>query len=178
VQSGRPIAVRYPRGNGEGVNLKPEFQSLPLGKGEILREGQDLAVLAIGSTVHLALKAAALLEKEGIESVVVNARFAKPLDSELILGLAARTRRFVIIEENVLAGGFGSAVLDLLAKSGLSQVNVERIGLPDQFIEHGSPDILREKFDLYPAGIVRRVKAAFPELLIKKSLGRMEEIGK
>ncbi len=177
VQTGGPMAIRYPRGSGEGVTFKPDFQCLPVGKGEILREGQDLAILAIGSTVYPAMKAAALLEKEGIESTVVNARFAKPLDSELILSLASRIRRFVIVEENVLSGGFGSAVLDLLAKSGLSRVSVERIGLPDQFIEHGNPDIFRDKFDLNPSGIVRRVKTTFPELLIKHS-DQMEEIGK
>ena len=117
VKAGRPMAMRYPRGHGEGVELNPKLQTLEIGKGEILRDGADLAILAIGSMVYPALNAARLLSKEGIECSVVNARFAKPLDSELILRLARKTGRLVTVEENTLAGGFGSAVLELLAKS-------------------------------------------------------------
>jgi len=170
VNAGCPMAVRYPRGQGEGVVLSPEFRMLEIGKGEILKEGADLAILAIGSMVTPALNAARCLSEEGIDSAVVNARFAKPLDSELVLAMARKTRRLLTVEENALAGGFGSAVLELLAQARLNDVTVECIGLPDRFIEHGSPEILHEKFELNPAGIVRRVKTAFPELLIKKPL--------
>jgi 1-deoxy-D-xylulose-5-phosphate synthase len=178
VKAGRPMAVRYPRGYGEGVSLNPELHLLAVGKGEILKEGADLAVLAIGSTVYPALEAAKILAADNIDCGVINARFAKPLDSELILETARKTGRIITIEENALSGGFGSAVLDLLAKFKLCQVKVECLGLPDQFVEHGSPDLFRAKFDLDPEGIVRRAKSAFPELLVKKPLIRGKEDGR
>jgi 1-deoxy-D-xylulose-5-phosphate synthase len=167
IKAGQPMAIRYPRGYGEGVALKPDLQLLPIGKGEILKEGLDLAIIAIGSVVYPALNAARLLSDVGIDCAVINARFAKPLDSEMLLGQAKKTLKLVTVEENALAGGFGNAVLDWLAQAGLSQVKVECIGLPDQFIEHGSPELFRAKFDLDSAGIARRTKAAFPELLAK-----------
>ncbi len=166
VKAGRPMAVRYPRGQGEGVVLNPQWRTLEIGKGEILKNGIDLTIFAIGSMVYPALKAAKILSREGIEGGVVDARFAKPVDSELILGLAGKTRRLVTVEENTLNGGFGSAVLEILARAKLNQIKIECIGLPDQFIEHGSQELLRAKFDLDSAGIVRRIKAAFPELLV------------
>jgi 1-deoxy-D-xylulose-5-phosphate synthase len=98
---------------------------------------------------------------------VLNARFAKPLDSEMILGAAQQTSKVLIVEEGVLRGGFCSSVLDLLNRSGLKGVKAECIGLPDQFIEHGSPEIFRARYDLDAAGITRRIKTAFPELLKK-----------
>ena len=164
VKAGRPMSLRYPRGQGEAVEYDTNLKTLEIGKGEIIREGSDLAILAIGSTVYPALHAAGLLNQEGIESCVANARFAKPLDSEMILGLAQKTGRLVTVEENTLAGGFGSAVLELLASAGLSHIKVERLGLPDRFIEHGEVDLFRAEFDIDSSGIVRRVKAAFPEL--------------
>jgi 1-deoxy-D-xylulose-5-phosphate synthase len=170
VKTGRPMAVRYPRGLGNGIKLKPELELIPVGKGEILREGSDLAIIAIGSSVRPALEAADLLKLESVECTVVNARFAKPLDSELILGIAGKNNRLVTIEENALAGGFGSSVLNLLARSGMGQPKVECIGLPDRFIEHGSPELFRSKFDLDSNGIVRRIKAAFPEFGVKEPL--------
>ncbi|MBI4304623.1 MAG: 1-deoxy-D-xylulose-5-phosphate synthase, partial [Chloroflexi bacterium] len=130
VHSGQPMAVRYPRGNGLGVSLEPELKQLPIGKGEIVREGHDAAILAFGSTVYPALAAAALLASEGIDCAVVNARFAKPLDSELMLELAARTGRLLTVEEGALAGGFGSAVLEMLCNARLDGVKVECLGLP------------------------------------------------
>ena len=162
------MAVRYPRGNGEGVTLKPHFQQLPIGKGELLRDGEDLAILAIGSSVYPALAAADRLSKEGIQCAVANARFAKPLDTELILELASRTR-LVTVEENALAGGFGSAVTELLSNSELPTVKIECLGLPDQFIEHGTQEILRSMFSLDSDGIVQKIKASFPELFVTPS---------
>jgi 1-deoxy-D-xylulose-5-phosphate synthase len=167
VSAGQPMAIRYPRGRGEGVPLKPELAKLPIGKGELLREGQDLAILALGLTVHPALVAAERLAEEGISCAVANARFVKPLDAELVLELASKTKRLLTVEENALAGGFGSAVLELLGKAKLAEVRVECLGLPDTFIEHGSQKLFRSMFDLDAEGIARRVKTSFPELLAK-----------
>ncbi|MBX6423632.1 1-deoxy-D-xylulose-5-phosphate synthase [Thermosulfurimonas sp. F29] len=151
-----PVAVRYPRGSGAGVPLDDEFREIPRGKAELLREGTDLLILAVGNMVHPALKAAEKLDREGISAAVVNARFVKPLDEELISDLAARIRRVVTVEENVLAGGFGSAVAECLADRGI-KTNLKRIGLPDRFIEHGSPQILREKYGLTGEKIARQI---------------------
>jgi len=178
VRAGRPMAIRYPRGNGEGVKLDPELKLLEIGKGEILRTGSDLAILAIGSRVYPALKAAQTLADSGVSCAVINARFAKPLDSELILNYAGKTQRLITIEENALSGGFGSAVTDLLARSKVDHCKVECLGLPDRFIEHGSQEYFRAKYDLNATGIIRRIKIAFPDLKIKKPLTQLEEIGK
>jgi 1-deoxy-D-xylulose-5-phosphate synthase len=164
VKCGRPMAVRYPRGNGEGVVLQPGWRQLELGKGEMLKPGKDIAILAVGSMVYPALNAANILAAEGIDAAVFNARFVKPLDDQMISELALNTTRLLTIEENVLAGGFGSGVLDVLAKSRSSQVKVERMGLPDHFVEHGNLAFFRSQFDLDASGIARRVKSAFPEL--------------
>ncbi|MBV8085331.1 MAG: 1-deoxy-D-xylulose-5-phosphate synthase [Chloroflexi bacterium] len=141
------VAVRYPRGNGVEHPL-PFLQPIETGKSEVLRRGDDVAILAFGPLAYSALEAAASLEGRGIQSTVVNARFAKPLDEELILELAARTGRIVTVEEHVLPGGFGSAVLELLADRGLGSVRVNRVGLPDQFVEHGSPAQLQAKYGI------------------------------
>jgi 1-deoxy-D-xylulose-5-phosphate synthase len=166
VKASRPMAVRYPRGEGLGVHLRPDFEMLDIGKSELLRDGNDLAIIAIGSAVRPALSAAEELGRLGIDCSVVNARFAKPVDGDLILDLASRTRRVVTVEENVLAGGFGSAVLEVLQEAHLSGVRVECIGLPDRFIEHGTPELFHTMFNLDSPGIVMRVRAAFPELCI------------
>lgn len=163
VNCRRPMAVRYPRGKGVGVPLDEELRGLPIGKGETLRDGADLAIVAVGNMVATALEAARVLSDKGIETNVINARFVKPLDSSLIVNASMRTRRVVTIEENALAGGFGSAVLGLLEEQGVHGVSVLRIGLPDGFIEHGSQQIVRAKYGLDCQGIVSRVLAAFPE---------------
>jgi 1-deoxy-D-xylulose-5-phosphate synthase len=165
VGAGQPMAVRYPRGNGEGVSLR-SYSCLPIGKGEIIREGEDLAILAIGSAVYPALAAAERLAVEGIQCTVSNARYAKPLDSELILRLAAK-KRLLTVEENSLAGGFGSAVLELLSDARLDNVKVERLGLPDRFIEHGTQEIFRSLFNLDAEGISRYITASFPGLRVR-----------
>ncbi len=158
-----PVAVRYPRGSGLGVPLDNEFFELPLGKAEVLREGQDLLILAVGNMVHPALTAAEELARRGLSAAVVNARFVKPLDEELICELAAQTGRVVTVEENVLHGGFGSAVAECLADHGL-RVPLKRIGLPDKFIEHGAPQILRQKYGLTPEGLFKEIYAWISEL--------------
>ncbi|HLG69420.1 MAG TPA: 1-deoxy-D-xylulose-5-phosphate synthase [Chloroflexota bacterium] len=141
-----PVAVRYPRGNGLDDPL-PFQQPIALGKAEVLRHGSDVAIIALGPPLYWALETAARLDAQGVQATVVNARFAKPLDADLILELAARTGRIVTVEEHALAGGFGSAVLELLSERGLSgSVRVERIGLPDHFVEHGTPAQLLAKY--------------------------------
>jgi 1-deoxy-D-xylulose-5-phosphate synthase len=158
------MAVRYPRSAGVGVQLDTEFRSIPIGKGELLREGEDVAIIAIGSMVPPAMKAAQKLSTGGIEAAVVNARFAKPLDRELILEVAGRIRRVVTVEENTLNGGFGCSVADLLQRSDVGGIQVKSIGLPDEFIEHGPQAILRSRYGLDAEGIARQVQAFFPTL--------------
>jgi 1-deoxy-D-xylulose-5-phosphate synthase len=150
-----PIALRYPRGTGEGVDLEAAPIPLAIGKAELLEQGDDAAILAIGRGVPEALKAAQQLAARGIRAAVVNCRFVKPLDQELIIDLARRVPRVVTVEENVLQGGFGSAVLELLSDEGLAPVAVERIGVPDRFVEHGPVQLLRAKYGLDAAAIVK-----------------------
>jgi len=154
VEHPGPIALRYPRGQGLGVNFSPTLRRLPIGKAEVVREGEDLLILAVGASVNPSLQAAEELEQQGYQTTVVNARFIKPLDEGLILNLAARRGRVLTVEENVLQGGFGSAVLELLMDRGL-MVPVRRLGIPDVFVEHGSPAILREKYGLDAQGIAK-----------------------
>lgn len=153
-----PVAVRYPRGNGEGVPLDQTLQSLPFGQAEVLCEGPDAALFAIGKTVAPAIAAAALLKEHGVSVAVVNSRFVKPLDEKLICSLSQQTGRIITVEENALSGGFGSAVLECLEKNGIAGVHVKRMGLPDTFIEHGTQNILREKYGLDEQGIFKTVK--------------------
>lgn len=148
-----PVAIRYPRGAGRGVPLEEKWRVFPLGKSELRQPGRDLALLAVGACVGPAEQAAHLLEAQGISAAVVNARFVKPLDRELILDLAARIGRLVTVEENVLAGGFGSGVLELLEGAGRSTTPVHRLGIPDRFVEHGSQAALRAHYRLDAAGI-------------------------
>lgn len=139
-----PIAVRYPRGSAAPVEWGRESMPIELGKAELLADGDDVALIACGSMVHPAFQAAQTLRGEGIQATVVNARFVKPLDEELILRVARRTGRIVLAEENAKAGGFGDGVLELLAAHDLRHVQVRQFGIPDHFIEHGAPDILRK----------------------------------
>ena len=163
VGANHPMAVRYPRGSGLGVEMDKELHSIPIGKGEILRHGDDVAILALGATVSPALEAAQELADKGIKATVVNSRFAKPLDSELILDIARRIKHLVTVEENVLSGGFGSSVLALLQKSGISDIRAKCIGIPDEFVEHGTQAILRAEYNLDAKGIAGETLALFPE---------------
>jgi len=162
MESKHPMAIRYPRGVGVGVDMENQLQSVPVGKGEMLRDGEDVAIIAIGTMVAPALEAAQDLASRGIEAAVVNARFAKPLDSELIVDMVSRIKRVVTLEENTLSGGFGSSVIDLLQQSGVSGVLVKTIGLPDDFIEQGTPGVLRSKYGLDASGITNQVLSLFP----------------
>lgn len=165
LQHDGPSAIRYPRGKAREISGYPlEDTDVRLGKGEILTDGDDLALIAIGNTVHSVLKAAEMLRRDGISPCVVNARFIKPLDESLILSLCGRIRKIVTVEENVLAGGFGSAVLEFLAGAGIADVSVRRIGIGDEFVEHGSQAILRKKYGLDEESIYRIAKAHFSAL--------------
>ena len=152
-----PSAIRYPRGTGTGVPLDQILAPLTIGKGELLREGADGALLAIGTMVQPALQAAAALALEGVELSVVNARFVKPLDCELILSLAGTGKLFTL-EENALQGGFGSAVLELLEECEVTGVSVTRLGFPDSFVEQGEQAELKALYGLDVAGILKTVK--------------------
>jgi 1-deoxy-D-xylulose-5-phosphate synthase len=150
-----PSAIRYPRGKastGQSISGQSE---VVFGKSEILLDGNDVAIIGIGNTVSPAVKAAGLLKKDGIDACVVNARFIKPLDKELIDSIARRTKKLIIVEENVLAGGFGSCVIECLSDAGISDVAVKRIGIDDEFVEHGSQRKLREKYGLDEQGIYK-----------------------
>lgn len=153
VCAGRPVALRYPRGAGYGVPMDQQPTVLELGKGEKLVAGDDLAIVAIGVTVQPAVAAAALLKERGISASVINARFVKPLDRELILAEARRTGCLITVEENALQGGFGSAVLELLEEERVTGVRVKRLGIPDRFIEQGSQAQLRKDLGLDAEGI-------------------------
>ena len=153
-----PAAVRYPRGNGVGVSLDWQLRELPIGRAEVLKEGQDLSIWAIGHHVHTALLAAEELERQGIKAAVINARFVKPLDEDLIGKTAEKCGKIVTIEENVLLGGFGSAILEILSEKGFCDVMVRRIGLPDRFIEHGSQQLLRKQVGLDVDSVVNTCK--------------------
>jgi len=155
LNTAHPMVIRYPRGNGSGVPLDTEFRQLPIGKGEIIKQGEDIAIIAIGSTVIPSLEAAEHLASCGINASVINARFAKPLDAELILQMAKRTGKIITVEENVLSGGFGAAVLELLQKSGISDIKVKRLGIPDEFVTHGEQDLLRSLYHLDAGGIAQ-----------------------
>jgi 1-deoxy-D-xylulose-5-phosphate synthase len=156
-----PIAMRYPRGEGYGVPLLEEgWETLPIGKGEILRQGDDVLLLAYGSMVHPAQQAAQLLSEHGVEATVINARFVKPLDLELILPLAAGIGKVVTLEEGCLQGGFGSAVLEALLDNNII-VPVERIGVPDILVEHATPEQSLDALGLTSPQIAERVRKRF-----------------
>ena len=156
---GGPVAIRYPRGAGVGVPMDPEAAAFPLGTAELLRRGDDLLLLPLGPMVGPALEAAERLEDRGISAAVVNPRFVKPLDRELIPRLARRIGAVLTIEEHALAGGFGSAVLELFADLGLHGVQVRRLGVPDVLVAQGKPDALRARFGLSVDGILEAAQA-------------------
>ncbi|MCU1291034.1 MAG: 1-deoxy-D-xylulose-5-phosphate synthase [Acidobacteria bacterium] len=159
IEHPAPSALRYPRGNGFGLDITAAPKKLEIGKAEVLQEGGDVAILALGSMVYPAMEAAALLDKDGISASVINARFIKPLDNELILALAQSKRLIVTVEEAYLAGGFGSAVLELLEENGLQdKVKVVRMGVPDRIVTHGDAKLLLAKYGLDADGIYTKIK--------------------
>jgi 1-deoxy-D-xylulose-5-phosphate synthase len=155
-----PVAIRYPRGKGAGVPLDEGLREIPVGKADVLREGRDLLILALGSMVQPSLEAAALLEREGVSAGVVNCRFVKPLDTRI--GAWARETGFVlVVEENIRQGGLGGAVLELLNDLQVEGAKLKRIGLPDKFVEHGAVSFLRERYGLDAKGIFQEARNLF-----------------
>ncbi|NLC76614.1 MAG: 1-deoxy-D-xylulose-5-phosphate synthase [Clostridia bacterium] len=161
LQHEGPVAIRYPRGQGKGVSLAKRYDPLPIGVAEILSEGKDLAILALGPCVYDALRAVEKLNKEGIDCTLINARCVKPLDEQTLLKAIRRCKKVVTVEENVLAGGCGSAGLEMLARHQLQEVQVVRIGLPDAFIPHGNVNLLREEYGLSADGILKTIRDKF-----------------
>ena len=164
TRANRPMAIRYPRGSGPGSALDPDLHEIAIGQGEVLRSGGDIAILALGTTVYPSLEAAQVLSEKGVDCTVINARFAKPLDADLIVETAKKVKRVLTVEENTLAGGFGSAVLQLLQARSLRDVQVRCLGIPDEFVEHASQPFLRAKYALDASGIASQIVDSFPEL--------------
>jgi 1-deoxy-D-xylulose-5-phosphate synthase len=157
-----PAAIRYPRGEAVGVPLPAEPELISIGTGEILREGERVALLGYGTGVAKALGAAQLLAERGLDVTVADARFAKPLDTGLLGQLATEHDLLVTLEEGVLAGGFGSAVLESLSE-GARTPRILRIGLPDRYVTHGAPKLLHEEVGFTPERIAERIETAVLE---------------
>ena len=168
VNCGAPAAVRYPRGKGLGVTLDEQIITLPIGRGELISEGSELAIVAVGSTVHPSLAVAERLKAEGFSVGVLNARFVKPLDADLICKAAAGTGKLLTVEENVLHGGFGSAVLELFAARGITGVKVKCLGIQDEFVEQGTQAELRRAHGIDEEAII---DAARQMLTVKDANG-------
>lgn len=143
-----PIALRYPRGKGTGIDISLPPETISIGKGRVLAEGDDILILAIGRPVNDAMRAREILLEKGIHATIVDSRFVKPIDRNLIISLAKKIPRIITIEENVIQGGFGSAVLECLSDGGITGVNLTRMGIPDTFVEHGAQDLLRSKYGI------------------------------
>lgn len=159
VSHNGPSAVRYPRGNIPDTQNNREVKTIPIGKAEILREGGDILIIAVGSVVLQAVKASKLLSETGVNACVINARFVKPLDTELILRLAKEIKHILTVEENAVAGGFGSAVAEELIKAGIEGLKIKTLGIPDRFIEQGPQNLLRKNLGLDTDGIAREALA-------------------
>lgn len=153
-----PIAMRFPRGNGLGVEMDKEFKEIPIGSWEQLKQGGDAAILTFGTTIPMAMEAAAILEKQGYSIKVINARFLKPLDEKMLSELLNQNIPILTIEEAVLQGGFGSSILEFANDHGFYQTVIERMGIPDRFIEHGSVDKLLEEIGLTTENVVKRLQ--------------------
>ncbi|OGL40756.1 MAG: 1-deoxy-D-xylulose-5-phosphate synthase [Candidatus Schekmanbacteria bacterium GWA2_38_9] len=167
INMNQPVAIRYPRSIGTGVVIEKEFKLIEVGKAEVIKKGKDVALLAIGNMVYPSLCASEKLEKDGIRTAVVNSRFIKPLDRTTICNIASEVNIVITIEENVLQGGFGSAVLEILTENGLANSVSCRIGIPDEFVEHGSQVELREKFGLDTEGIIKVVRSSLGAVKLK-----------
>lgn len=165
-----PVAIRYPRGMALGVALEKAPTPLTVGQAEVLTDGEDLLILSVGRMVGIALDAYAKLRAQGIRATVVNCRFIKPLDEDCITRLAQKIPYLLTVEESSLNGGFGSAVLELLSDHNITPARIKRVGLPDQFVEHGSQAILRSKYGLDVDGIVRSAQQLMVDALPATSL--------
>jgi 1-deoxy-D-xylulose-5-phosphate synthase len=175
IESGQPFAIRYPRGLGLGVELDPELKTIPIGTGELVREGKDLMLVAYGSMVPVALAAVDLLAERGVSAGVAHARFAKPLDKELLKTVARLAPHILTLEEHLVTGGFGSGVLEAYQSDGAIP-DVKLHGIPDQFVEHGPQAFQRHNFKLDAEGVAERALELFPDLVAtpftKKAAGK------
>lgn len=172
IEHPMPAAIRYPRGSGIGVDISGAPALMEVGKAEVLREGGEVAILAYGSMVYPAIEAGERLSKNGIQSTIVNARWVKPLDTELILELAKSKRLIVTVEEAYLAGGFGSAVMECLEENNvLDSVKLVRMGVPDEIVTHGDPKMLLAQYGLDTEGIYTRVRETL-EILEERRVGK------
>ncbi len=163
IDTPTPVAIRYPRSKGVGVKREDVLKSIDIGKGEVVMEGKDILILALGSTVYPSIRAAERLERAGIHVALINSRFLKPLDGDLICNWAKKTGKVLTVEENVLQGGFGSAVLELLQEREIFSIQVKRLGIPDLFVEPGPQSLLREKYGIDENGIFKEVKEMVEE---------------
>jgi len=157
ISLSQPVAIRYPRGKGLGVPLDQEVKEIPIGKAEIIKQGDDAAIFAIGSTVYPAIEASEMLEKEGIKCSVINSRFIKPIDKDCVLKFLDKTKYIITVEENVIQGGFGSAILEEIQNID-KDINIINLGIPDTFVEHGPQNVLRSKYQIDAQGIYNTVK--------------------
>ncbi len=178
VRLNRPVAIRYPRGGCPAINKNLNCSHIQYGRAELLRVGDDAAILAVGPLAYEAIEAANVLVAQGINTSVLNLRFAKPLDVDLILQSAQKCKRIVVAEEGSVRGGVGSAILELLAENNINDATVRLIGLPDEFVGHGNPAKLREQIGLTAAGIMDAVKETFVRegITVKTSIGRLEKL--
>jgi len=170
LQHDGPIAIRYPRGSCPDTWEKHDPHPLVIGRGQTLREGSDIAIVGLGSTVPIALKAAAELQNEGISAEVINARFVKPLDEQRLTAAALKCGRMIVLEENTVVGGFGSGVLELLSTAA-PDCRLERIGVPDRFIEHDKPGVQRQRCGLTASNVCSRAR----ELCNRPAVRRTQE---
>ncbi|MCC2531717.1 1-deoxy-D-xylulose-5-phosphate synthase [Bacillus velezensis] len=157
-----PIAMRFPRGNGLGVKMDKELKTIPVGTWEVLRPGKDAVILTFGTTIEMALEAAEELQKEGLSVRVVNARFIKPIDKQMMKAILNEGLPILTIEEAVLEGGFGSTILEYAHDLGMYHTPIDRMGIPDRFIEHGSVTALLEEIGLTKAEVMNRIKLLMP----------------
>lgn len=154
IQHDGPAAIRYPRGTGEGVKMDENPEPLEIGKAEVLCEGDDLLIIAIGKSVSDAIIASNILKEQDIHATVINARFVKPLDADLMIQYAKKINHIITVEEHVLDGGFGSAVLEMLTDSGITGFSLKRIGIKNRFVEHGPQDVLRYDYEIDSFAVV------------------------
>jgi len=159
IKYNQPVAVRYPRGPGFGVDQDEQFKELPIGKGEVLAKGDDITIVGIGNMATYSLMALDILKEKGVSATVINARFVKPLDSKLIIDHGRKTGHILTVEENADMGGFGAAVLESLSQAGVFDVKTKILGVPDLFLEHGTQSQLRDDIELTPKGIAKNALA-------------------
>jgi 1-deoxy-D-xylulose-5-phosphate synthase len=153
----KPTAIRYPRGKVHGAKTFNGFEEIPIGKWEKLREGNDLAIIACGNTVYPSIQAATELAAEGIQCTVINGRFIKPMDKDMLFETACSNKRILTVEENTLVGGFGGGIMELLSDEGI-YASVRRLGMPDKFLTYGTQETLRGKVGLTSEGIKNTIR--------------------